>query len=71
MEIDAIAVELIRTFSRRPVLRARRVQTGRRRIVRRIPGNVALESLGGGPCHNRDHGIQRKTVAAFGRKPAE
>ena len=41
------------------------------RIVRRIPGNVALESLGGGPCHNRDHGIQRKTVAAFGRKPAE
>ena len=40
-------------------------------VPRHVPGNVALESLGGGPCHNRDHGIQRKTVAAFGRKPAE
>ena len=48
------------------------LKRGERGVVpRHVPGNVALESLGGGPCHNRDHGIQRKTVAAFGRKPAE
>ena len=70
VEIDAFGVACFDRFPGGPS--ARRVcAEGPPRIVRRIPGNVALESLGGGPCHNRDHGIQRKTVAAFGRKPAE
>ena len=73
VEIDAIAVE----WDAGPPRIVRRIPGnvslgGVRGVVpRHVPGNVALESLGGGPCHNRDHGIQRKTVAAFGRKPAE
>ena len=68
VEIDAIADGCDSNVSPAARLRAWCVQTGRRTVrripgnaslgggrgvvPRRVPGNVALESSGGGPCHN-------------------